>query len=204
MSTANTADIDPAETPAASVSKTAANTNKSNNNHNNNNKNNKDSNKDSKSKLKNIDCYKRMNYLYQAAHLMMNPQTKVIDSTSEPVESIENQQQSTTQTQQQPPNQVLASFYCNVVHQISRRAVIRVNSSIKRTVCKGCSSLLIPGVSSTVRLKDNRETHVMIKCNQCDKVKRFQTNKNREKNARRKQKNKLDKERALAKESSSS
>eukprot|EP01132_Coremiostelium_polycephalum_P006844 gene6844-8488_t len=77
------------------------------------------------SKNKNNDSFKRINFLYQASHLLL------MNSN----------------------NQNLSGFYCDSLKQIAQKSVIRLNPSIKRNLCKKCSSLLLPGLSSTVRLQ---------------------------------------------------
>ncbi|KTF85511.1 hypothetical protein cypCar_00040862 [Cyprinus carpio] len=55
---------------------------------------------------------------------------------------------------QNPENIELARFYCFTQKTISKRLVLRQDPSVKRTVCKKCCALLIPGVTSTVRQKN--------------------------------------------------
>ncbi|EFA80551.1 hypothetical protein PPL_06490 [Heterostelium album PN500] len=155
-----------------------------------------------KSKLKNIDVYKRMNFLYQAAYLMKQTNSNRMNSTN--INNDDNNSSSGVIEEQidnsddnnnnnkvvSDGNNNLSSFYCNVIKQISRRGVIRMNSRLKKTICKKCSSLMVPGVSSTVRIKDHRESHITLKCNNCNTVKRFQTNKHRENNKQKKLKKK--------------
>ncbi|EGW01416.1 Ribonuclease P protein subunit p21 [Cricetulus griseus] len=48
---------------------------------------------------------------------------------------------------QNPENQALARFYCHT----EKTLVLRQDPSVKRTLCRGCSSLLIPGLTCTQR-----------------------------------------------------
>ncbi|KAB1261235.1 Ribonuclease P protein subunit p21, partial [Camelus dromedarius] len=52
---------------------------------------------------------------------------------------------------QEPENQALARFYCHTERNIAKRLVLRRDPSVKRTLCRGCSSLLIPGLTCTQR-----------------------------------------------------
>uniref|UniRef100_S4RCD8 Ribonuclease P 21 subunit n=1 Tax=Petromyzon marinus TaxID=7757 RepID=S4RCD8_PETMA len=72
------------------------------------------------------ESFQRMNYLYQAAHCVLA---------------------------QNPENQELVRFYTHTMRTIGRRLVIKSDPSIKRNVCKRCSSLLVPGITATVRLR---------------------------------------------------
>ncbi|KYQ89291.1 RNase P protein subunit [Tieghemostelium lacteum] len=90
------------------------------------------------------DSNKTLNYLYQASNLL------------------------TTQG-----NLVLARHYNKSSKQIALKTVQRLNKSIKRTTCKRCCAVLIPGITSTNRISDNRESHLVTTCKHCKKVKRF-------------------------------
>uniref|UniRef100_A0A669EW88 Ribonuclease P 21 subunit n=1 Tax=Oreochromis niloticus TaxID=8128 RepID=A0A669EW88_ORENI len=76
--------------------------------------------------LKDKEAYQRLNYLYQAAHCVLA---------------------------QNPENVELARFYCFSQKTIAKRLVLRQDPSVKRTLCKRCCSLLIPGVTATTRQK---------------------------------------------------
>lgn len=79
--------------------------------------------------LKDRDAYLRLNFLYQAAHCVLA---------------------------QNPDNIELARFYCFTQKTIARRLVLRQDPSVKRTLCKKCCSLLIPGVTATTRQKKKK------------------------------------------------
>eukprot|EP00123_Amoebidium_parasiticum_P000739 comp11626_c0_seq1/m.6131 comp11626_c0_seq1/g.6131 ORF comp11626_c0_seq1/g.6131 comp11626_c0_seq1/m.6131 type:complete len:376 (-) comp11626_c0_seq1:615-1742(-) len=95
----------------------------------------------------NREAYERMNYLYQAAHYALS-------ST-------------------QPPNVQLARHYCTTLKNIAKRLVLRLDPNIKRSICKRCNCLLVPGLTSTVRLQSHRETHTVVTCKECGYVRRY-------------------------------
>ncbi|XP_028300819.1 ribonuclease P protein subunit p21 [Gouania willdenowi] len=101
--------------------------------------------------LKDKEAYQRLNYLYQAAHCVLS---------------------------QNPKNVELARFYCFTQKTIARRLVIRQDPSVKRTLCKNCSSLLIPGVTATIRQrkKKGRTRFTVIRCLSCGQSKSFLNN----------------------------
>ena len=83
------------------------------------------------------EIYQRMNFLYQAATLM----TTI-----------------TTDTQPQTPSNSknlasLGRFYVNTMKTIGTKQVLRIDPSIKRTICKRCDTILLPGVTSRIRIK---------------------------------------------------
>jgi len=88
----------------------------------------------------------RLNYLYQAAHCVLA---------------------------QDPENTQLARFYLDLMKSVSAKVVMRLQPDIKRTICKKCSALLVPGVTATVRMKGRRQKHMVVTCIDCGRVKRF-------------------------------
>ena len=95
-------------------------------------------------KIPNKEAIERMNYLYQLAHEALKVN-----------------------------NEGLARFYIYTMKGIAKRCVIRLDPSIKRTICKYCNSLLISGITMRTRISSNRETHVIQICLYCDNQKRF-------------------------------
>ncbi|XP_048343204.1 LOW QUALITY PROTEIN: ribonuclease P protein subunit p21-like [Sphaerodactylus townsendi] len=101
--------------------------------------------------IKDKEAFQRLSFLYQAAHCVLA---------------------------QNPDNQELARFYCHTQNSISRRLVLRQDlGSVKRTICKSCFSLLVPGVSSTVRQRKRRNQRwTVVRCLNCGLTKRFLSN----------------------------
>ncbi|KAM4574473.1 ribonuclease P protein subunit p21 [Fundulus diaphanus] len=96
--------------------------------------------------LKDKEAYQRLNYLYQAAHCVIA---------------------------QNPDNVELARFYCFTQKTIARRLVLRQDPSVKRTLCKRCCSLLIPGVTATTRQrrKHKKTRFTVVRCLSCGQTK---------------------------------
>ncbi|XP_060615366.2 ribonuclease P protein subunit p21 [Anolis sagrei] len=102
--------------------------------------------------IKDKEAFQRLNFLYQAAHCVLASN---------------------------PENQELARFYCHTQNSISRRLVLRQDPSVKRTICKSCFSLLVPGVSATVRQRKRRNQRwTAVQCLKCGLTKRFLSNPN--------------------------
>lgn len=89
------------------------------------------------------DIFERMNYLYQASYLMALK------------------------------NRVAASYYGNIMVGCAKKSVLRIESDIKRTVCKCCQSPLIPGETAKVRLVSKPVKAVKYTCLTCLSVKRY-------------------------------
>ncbi|XP_070817882.1 ribonuclease P protein subunit p21 [Chaetodon trifascialis] len=101
--------------------------------------------------IKDKEAYQRLNYLYQAAHCVL----------SENSENVE-----------------LARFYCFTQRTIARRLVLRQDPSVKRTLCKKCCSLLIPGVTATTRQrrKNSKTRFTVVRCLSCGQSKKLLNN----------------------------
>ncbi|XP_065066311.1 ribonuclease P protein subunit p21-like [Rhopilema esculentum] len=98
----------------------------------------------------NREAYDRINFLYQAAHLTLS---------------------------QNPENVELSRFYISTAKKITEKLVLKIDPKIKRTICKCCHALLIPGITSTHRLQGKREKHMVVSCLTCKTVKRWRTSK---------------------------
>ncbi|KAG5882737.1 hypothetical protein JTB14_004033 [Gonioctena quinquepunctata] len=65
-----------------------------------------------------------------------------------------------------------SSLYSNLMVNISRKTVQRMEIDLKRTICKRCRCLLLAGITCTVRIKKKR---VIWKCMKCGDSKIFET-----------------------------
>lgn len=102
--------------------------------------------------IKDKEALQRLNFLYQAAHCVLAAN---------------------------PENVELARFYCHTQKTIGKRLVLRQDPSIKRTICKRCSSLLLSGITCTVRQRKRRGQRLtLIRCLSCGLTKRFLNNPN--------------------------
>ena len=101
----------------------------------------------------------RMNFLYQAAH------TILADKNSE-----EKSNSKTTKS-----NQIVAAYYTQLMVGIGHKSVLRSSKELKRTICKGCRSLLLPGKTATVKIK-TKEKRIGSQCNICKTEKLFPLN----------------------------
>lgn len=103
--------------------------------------------------VKDQDHFQRLNFLYQAAHCVLA---------------------------QNPDNEELARFYIHTGRNICKRLVLRQDPSVKRTICKKCSSLLVPGVTSSVRQRrwSRKRRATVVRCLYCGLSKTFINNPN--------------------------
>lgn len=59
--------------------------------------------------------------------------------------------------------------YVELARKIGLRYNVRLPKELKRKFCKNCNSLLIPSVTSTVRL----DKAIIIKCLECNRIYRY-------------------------------
>jgi ribonuclease P protein subunit RPR2 len=83
----------------------------------------------------------RMNYLLQATQLMHQL----------PVRNLS----------------ALSQHYGAVLRSVARKSVATISSNVKKCLCRRCDALLVPGSTSTVRLRARAERHLVVSCNAC-------------------------------------
>ena len=98
-----------------------------------------------------IDNYARISYLYQASsHFAATPKYGILSR-----EMARN------------------------VNLISKKSVTKLSPALKRTICKGCQTLLVPGVNETIEIENKSKEKaphndlLVHSCNTCGKKKRF-------------------------------
>jgi ribonuclease P protein subunit RPR2 len=78
-------------------------------------------------------------------------------------------------------NSSLAQHYVDTARKIAMAAKVRLPRKYKRQVCRHCKSFILPGVNCRVRIKQQREPHVVITCLNCGKQTRLPMKKAEEK-----------------------
>ena len=69
-------------------------------------------------------------------------------------------------------NPELSKRYIQIARRIAMAASIRFSDLNVQETCKKCNSLLIPGETSRVRIKQRREPHIVTTCLCCGFQKR--------------------------------
>ena len=64
-------------------------------------------------------------------------------------------------------NPELAKNYLLTARKVAMSARMRLPSAYKRSICKECNALLVPGESSRVRIQPKREPHIVVTCLRC-------------------------------------
>ncbi len=69
-------------------------------------------------------------------------------------------------------NLPLAREQADLARRVRLRYNVRLDSSLKRFTCRGCKSLLIPGVNARVRLGGGKVKVLKVTCADCGRVNR--------------------------------
>ena len=77
-------------------------------------------------------------------------------------------------------NPELASKYVKSARRIAMAARIHLPLEFKRQTCKNCNALFIQGINCRVRIKQKRESHVVVTCLNCGNQTRILLGKKKE------------------------
>jgi ribonuclease P protein subunit RPR2 len=69
----------------------------------------------------------------------------------------------------------LAKRYLELARKVGMKAGVRLTREQKSRICKGCGSLLVPGLNCRVRTRSEYGTTVLITCLECGAKKRYPT-----------------------------
>ncbi|KAJ3407641.1 Ribonuclease P protein subunit p21 [Chytridiales sp. JEL 0842] len=149
--------------------------------------------------IQNKDAFMRMNFLLQAATIystipVPSPApataapatltpisisvTNTNNNTDTPTTDATAQQQ--RMLQRKIPKDIIRNthtlvnvgrFYAKSMKTVASRLVLRLDPQIKRTICKRCDAILIPGVTSAFYTSKNGELKTVIKCRACGETK---------------------------------
>jgi len=67
----------------------------------------------------------------------------------------------------------LAQRYVNLARKIGMRYKVRIPMEFRRIICRRCKGLILPGKNCVVRIRQERETHLVTTCLNCGKLMRI-------------------------------
>ncbi|GAA5891011.1 hypothetical protein JCM5296_007348 [Sporobolomyces johnsonii] len=69
----------------------------------------------------------------------------------------------------------VSKHLARTMNEVAKKATVRMDPTVKRTLCKGCSAVLVPGVTSSVRIKPSApHAHMVVHtCHACHSQRRF-------------------------------
>ena len=62
---------------------------------------------------------------------------------------------------------VLAQRYVDLARRVGMRYKVRIPSEFRMMVCRRCKGFILPGRNCTVRVRGEREPHVVVTCLRC-------------------------------------
>lgn len=74
-----------------------------------------------------------------------------------------------------PSDRILSKRYVELARRISMKARVPLIKEQKMFICKGCGSLLVPGVNCRVRTRPEFGTTLIVTCLDCGRKKRYPT-----------------------------
>ncbi|MGQ4913104.1 MAG: ribonuclease P protein component 4 [Candidatus Thorarchaeota archaeon] len=67
----------------------------------------------------------------------------------------------------------VARRHIQSARRIAQRARIKIPSEMRVMICRKCNTLLVPGRTCRVRVRNNRSKHVTVTCLNCGTIRRF-------------------------------
>ncbi|KAF8625603.1 hypothetical protein AX15_005283 [Amanita polypyramis BW_CC] len=146
--------------------------------------------------IQNKDIIQRLNFLYQASVYLTNLSKDVPSTTpvgagreryskaaasnleSRPIDAHpahsddkeKNKEERRATRRRIRTTDDLARAYIDTMTTVGKKTTVKMDPSIKRTLCKACNSVLIPGVSVRVRIKGStsHKHAIVLKCVRCE------------------------------------
>ncbi|EPQ57096.1 Rpr2-domain-containing protein [Gloeophyllum trabeum ATCC 11539] len=131
--------------------------------------------------ISNRDILQRLNFLYQAgvylSTLPGEPSSRATPSSGRPQKRSKRKRNVKHDDirKSRVSSFDLARTYIDTMKSVGQRTVVKMDPSVKRTLCKSCNSVLIPGTSATVRVKSS-SSHghiVTYTCSTCHTSRRI-------------------------------
>lgn len=74
----------------------------------------------------------------------------------------------------------LAQRYVGMARKIAMAVKLPLKPELRRQVCRHCKSFILPGVNCRVRVRSERESHVVVTCLNCGGTMRMPLKKKKE------------------------
>ena len=113
----------------------------------------------------------RLNYLYQSASTILQ-ESKNKGNKKLKIKN-KNLRNKTNAKKICKNNEKVANYYSQLMVRIGQGAVQRLSKNLKRTICKGCRSLLIPGINAKICKIDRKQRKFGSTCSMCKTTKMF-------------------------------
>ncbi|KAI6110579.1 Rpr2-domain-containing protein [Pisolithus croceorrhizus] len=118
--------------------------------------------------ISNKDIIQRLNFLYQASALLgtISPNTPVTCHSTDCHQPRRRRVVTISE---------LSRSYVDTMKIVGQKTNTKIDPSVKRSLCKNCSSVLAPGISATVRVKNSASHHHLVSyvCHACRSERRI-------------------------------
>ncbi|KAH7888487.1 RNAse P Rpr2/Rpp21/SNM1 subunit domain-containing protein [Phlebopus sp. FC_14] len=104
--------------------------------------------------ISNRDIIQRLNFLYQAS-VLLNGVAAPDHEPSSPVTESSKPERPHRRCRRTVTTSELSRSYIDTMKVVGTKTNVKMDPSVKRLICKTCSLVLVPGVSSTVRVKNS-------------------------------------------------
>ncbi|TFK85544.1 Rpr2-domain-containing protein [Polyporus arcularius HHB13444] len=124
----------------------------------------------------NRDIIQRINFLYQASTYLSTISSPAASSSSNVPAQPPKGKSKKKNTIRHPKNTAeLSRCYVGSMRIVGQKAMVRMDPSIKRTLCKQCDTILIPGSTASVRVKplSSHGHAVVYTCTSCNATRRI-------------------------------
>ncbi|KAF9262673.1 Rpr2-domain-containing protein [Marasmius fiardii PR-910] len=138
----------------------------------------------------NRDIIHRLNFLYQASVYLHSIDGSGSGSASQPQaststnnvgsnrklkEKVKTKERERTRKTRKVRTGALAKAYIDTMKVVSTKATVRMDPSIKRTICQGCNTVLIAGSTTTIRVKGSPShghtmTYTCLECHHSRRI----------------------------------
>ncbi|KAI6121431.1 Rpr2-domain-containing protein [Pisolithus sp. B1] len=122
--------------------------------------------------ISNRDIIQRLNFLYQASALLgtiSHPPSPHTPVTCHPTACHQPRRRRVVTTSE------LSRSYVDTMKIVGQKTNTKIDPSVKRRLCKNCSSVLVPGISAMVRVKNSASHHHLVSyvCHACQSERRI-------------------------------
>ncbi|KAH9892669.1 Rpr2-domain-containing protein [Cubamyces lactineus] len=129
----------------------------------------------------NRDIVQRINFLYQASAYLSTISQSLHPSDGDAAKTDRRKARSEKKHKKRPnlrhPRNIaeLSRSYVGTMRIVGQKTMVRMDPCLKRTLCKGCDAVLIPGATTTVRVHPlpSHGEAVVYTCTNCQTIRRI-------------------------------
>ncbi|KAI0335126.1 Rpr2-domain-containing protein [Cubamyces sp. BRFM 1775] len=129
----------------------------------------------------NRDIVQRINFLYQASTYLSTISQSLPPSAEDTAKTGREKAKSGKKQKRRPnlrhPRNVaeLSRNYVGTMRIVGQKTMVRMDPCVKRTLCKGCDAILMPGATATVRIHPlpSHGEAVVYTCTNCQTIRRI-------------------------------